>query len=52
MAFVPVTEEEGLEEVLPSKELTETAGLRYEASREQVLNDKLSRWLVSYVCER
>ena len=52
VAFVPVTDEETLEGVLPSKELTEQAGLVFEVCREQPLNEKLSRWLVSFVCVR
>jgi len=49
VAFVPVTDEENLKDMLPSQDLTEKAGLRFEVSREQPLNDKLSRWLVCYV---
>ncbi len=52
VAFVPVTEGQALSDVLPSSDLTERAGLEFEVSREQPLNDKLSRWLVSYVCTR
>jgi len=50
IAFVPVTDEQTLPELLPSEDLSEKAGLKYEVCREQPLNDKLSRWLVSYVC--
>ena len=50
VAFVPVTDEQDLEEMLPSEDLTEKAGLEFELSREQPLNEKLSRWLVSYIC--
>lgn len=50
VAFVPVTDEESLCEMLPGKELTEEAGLSFEVCREQPLNEKLSRWLVSFVC--
>ena len=50
VAFVPVTDEQNLEEMLPSQDLTEKAGLKFEVSREQPLNDKLSRWLVCYLC--
>ena len=49
VAFVPVTDEQVFTEMLPSQELTEKAGLKFEDSREQPLNTKLSRWLVSYV---
>mmetsp|Transcript_11665 Transcript_11665/g.13219 ORF Transcript_11665/g.13219 Transcript_11665/m.13219 type:complete len:93 (+) Transcript_11665:1440-1718(+) len=49
VAFVPVTDEQILTEMLPSQMLTEQAGLKFEVSREQPLNKKLSRWLVSYV---
>ena len=52
VAFVPVTEEESLSRNLPSKELAEHAGLEYQLAREQQLNEKLSRWLVSYKCVR
>jgi tRNA G10 N-methylase Trm11 len=51
VAFVAVTDEETLEEMLPSEDLAREAGLAFEVSREQPLNDKLSRWLVSYVCK-
>jgi tRNA G10 N-methylase Trm11 len=50
VAFVAVTDEETLDEMLPNQDLTAAAGLEFEVSREQTLNDKLSRWLVSYVC--
>jgi tRNA G10 N-methylase Trm11 len=49
VSFVPVTDEQVFTEMLPSQELTEKAGLKFEDSREQPLNTKLSRWLVSYV---
>jgi tRNA G10 N-methylase Trm11 len=52
VAFVPVTDEETLREMLPESELTERAGLKFEVCREQPLNEKLSRWLVSFVCTR
>lgn len=52
VAFVPVTDEETLAEMLPDKELTERAGLVFEVCREQPLNEKLSRWLVSFICTR
>jgi len=48
-AFIPVTDEQVLEEMLPSQGLIEKAGFEFESSREQPLNDKLSRWLVCYV---
>ena len=48
VAFVPVTDEQTLEEMLPSQDLIDKAGLRFEVLREQPLNDKLSRWLVCY----
>jgi tRNA G10 N-methylase Trm11 len=50
VAFVPVTDEQDLEEMLPGSDLTKKAGLQFEVSREQSLNEKLSRWLVCYVC--
>jgi tRNA G10 N-methylase Trm11 len=50
VAFVPVTDEESLSKMLPDEELTREAGLVFEVSREQPLNDKLSRWLVSFKC--
>jgi tRNA G10 N-methylase Trm11 len=52
VAFVPVTDEQTLWQRLPSKEISDVAGLEFEVSREQPLNEKLSRWLVSYVCVR
>jgi len=50
-AFIPVTDEQVLEEMLPSQDLIEKAGFEFEfeSSRDQPLNDKLSRWLVCYV---
>ena len=50
VAFVPVTDEQSLEDMLPSHDLIEKAGLQFEVAREQPLNDKLSRWLVCYNC--
>jgi hypothetical protein len=52
VAFAPVTDEETLPGMLPDEALVNEAGLRFEVSREQILNEKLSRWLVSYVCIR
>jgi hypothetical protein len=52
VAFVPVTDEQTLWQMLPTKETSDLAGLEFEVSREQPLNDKLSRWLVSYICVR
>ncbi len=52
VAFVPVTDEETLPEMLPGNDLTEEAGLIFEVCREQPLNEKLSRWLVSFICVR
>lgn len=48
VAFVPITDEEELDEMMPSKDLCRQAGLRIDAATEQPLNDKLSRWMVSY----
>jgi len=50
VAFVPVAEDQTLVDVLPNEALRNEAGLILETSREQPLNDKLSRWLVSYKC--
>lgn len=52
VAFVAVSDEESLTGMLPNAELTNEAGLEFEVSREQPLNEKLSRWLVSYICRR
>lgn len=52
VAFVPVTDQQSLRQMLPSVEMTKAAGLEFEVSREQPLNEKLSRWLVSYICVR
>lgn len=52
VAFVPVSDTESLSKVLPNKELTEAAGLQFEVCKEQLLNDHLSRWLVSFVSIR
>jgi tRNA G10 N-methylase Trm11 len=52
VAFVPVTDQQTLRQMLPSQEATQSAGLEFEVSREQPLNEKLSRWLVSFVCVR
>lgn len=49
VAFVPVTDEQTLTEMLPSDEMTKEAGLELELWKEQILNQKLSRWLVSYI---
>ena len=51
VAFVPVRKGETLQECLPSDEIQREAGLIMEGEgKEQVLNDVLSRWLVSFVC--
>jgi tRNA G10 N-methylase Trm11 len=50
VCFIPVQEEETLEGVMPTPAQLEEAGLRCEVIREQPLNDKLSRWLVSFLC--
>lgn len=50
--FVPVTAEQTLVENLPHRSLETEAGLRFESSMEQFLNEKLSRYLVCYVCTR
>jgi tRNA G10 N-methylase Trm11 len=52
VAFVPVTDEQTLWQMLPTKEVSDLAGLEFEVCREQPLNEKLSRWLVSYTCVR
>lgn len=52
VAFVPVADHETLGELIPSDHITKQAGLRFELSMEQPLNEKLSRWLVSFVCDR
>jgi hypothetical protein len=51
VAFIPVRKGETLDECLPESHALEQAGLVMECEgREQVLNDILSRWLVSFVC--
>jgi tRNA G10 N-methylase Trm11 len=51
VCFIPVHEdEETLDEAMPTSLQLEEAGLRFELMREQPLNDKLSRWLVSFIC--
>jgi tRNA G10 N-methylase Trm11 len=52
VAFVPCTEEERIEECLPSRPKLANAGLVLLDKIEQPLNDKLSRWLVSFQCTR
>mmetsp|Transcript_41811 Transcript_41811/g.100356 ORF Transcript_41811/g.100356 Transcript_41811/m.100356 type:complete len:157 (-) Transcript_41811:71-541(-) len=47
-AFVPVTEDQTIRRVLPSPGLCEEAGLHLVCSKEQKLNEKLSRWLVAF----
>ena len=51
VAFIPVKKGETLEDCLPDLQAREAAGLVQEdEGREQVLNDILSRWLVSFRC--
>jgi hypothetical protein len=51
VAFIPVRKGETLEDCVPELQAREEAGLVMEGEgREQVLNDILSRWLVSFVC--
>ena len=52
VAFVPCTDEERIEECLPTASKLETAGLELLDMIEQPLNDKLSRWLVSFICTK
>ena len=51
VVFLPhAHEEESFADIMPSEEQMARAGLRCEITREQPLNDVLSRWLVSFVC--
>ena len=51
VAFVPVRKGETLEECLPDLKAMDSAGLIMEGpGKEQVLNDVLSRWLISFLC--
>ena len=51
VAFVPVQKGESLDDCLPDLNARKKAGLVTEGEgKEQVLNDVLSRWLVSFVC--
>jgi tRNA G10 N-methylase Trm11 len=50
VVFVPCTEEERIEDCLPTDAKLERAGLEILDMKEQPLNDKLSRWLVSFKC--
>jgi tRNA G10 N-methylase Trm11 len=52
VCFVPCQADHTISNVLPTAEQMNEAGLRIEAIREQPLNSKLSRWLVSFVCYR
>jgi tRNA G10 N-methylase Trm11 len=52
VCFVPCQENESLGSVLPDAQQMNEAGLRFESIREQPLNSKLSRWLVSLICYR
>lgn len=51
VAFLPQqTELESFADIMPTAEQMQAAGLRNELTREQPLNDILSRWLVSFIC--
>ncbi|KAI2488724.1 tRNA binding protein [Fragilaria crotonensis] len=52
VAFVPCTDEETIDECLPNASTLEKAGLALLDMIEQPLNEKLSRWLVSFECKR
>ena len=52
VAFVPCTDEEKINECLPTASTLEKAGLTLLDMVEQPLNEKLSRWLVSFECTR
>jgi tRNA G10 N-methylase Trm11 len=52
VCFVPLRPEQNLVDELPSQEQADEAGMKFLLSREQPLNSKLSRWLVSYECIR
>lgn len=50
VCFLPCQEgEDFYADVLPSNELLDQAGLHVELVKEQPLNEKLSRWLVSFI---
>ena len=51
VVFLPCrTQEETIEDFMPTPQQMEIAGLQFELMREQPLNDCLSRWLVSFKC--
>jgi Putative RNA methylase family UPF0020 len=51
VVFLPHQKEvEAFTDIMPTVELIGAAGLHCELTREQPLNDILSRWLVSFVC--
>ena len=50
VAFVPCTDKELIEDCLPTASKLKKAGLKLLNLIEQPLNEKLSRWLVSYEC--
>jgi len=49
-AFVPCTDEQQIEDCLPTEEELKNAGMKLFVLKEQPLNDKLSRWLAAYKC--
>ena len=50
VCFLPCEEDQDFDDVMPTEEQMNEAGLQCELVREQPLNDCLSRWLVSFVC--
>ena len=53
VVFIPHrVNDETIDEIFPTNEQLSAAGLICEYSKEQPLNEMLSRWLISYVCVR
>lgn len=52
VCFIPCQADKNFSDVMPTEEQMQEAGLICESVREQPLNDNLSRWLVSFVCNR
>ena len=50
VCFVPCTDEQNIQEIIPPASRHRQAGLDFEWMREQPLNERLSRWMIVYKC--
>jgi tRNA G10 N-methylase Trm11 len=52
VCFIPCADQDNIQDLLPTDAQLEKAGLLLDIMKEQPLNSRLSRWLVSFLCVR